>query len=211
MKPPTSREHWDAVYSSRTAQDVSWYSPDYATSLRLLAGAPGSVLDIGAGAGRLVDLLLDEGRTDVTLLDTSTAALDAVRDRLLPTGPTTRRDGHLVDFIGADITSWQPARTYDAWHDRAVLHFLRQPADQQQYARTAARAVRPGGRAVIGVFSSDGPKTCSGLEVQRYDAEDLDGLFGPCGFTLEHAETHTHVTPWETEQSFTWVRLVRTR
>lgn len=105
MKPPTSREHWDAVYSSRTAQDVTWHSPDYATSLRLLAGAPGSVLHIGAGVGRLVDLLLDGGRTDVTLLDTSTAALDAVRDRLLPNGPATRRDGHLIDSIGADITS----------------------------------------------------------------------------------------------------------
>lgn len=64
---------------------------------------------------------------------------------------------------------------------------------------------------MIGVFSPDGPTTCSGLQVERYDAKDLNDLFSPCGFTLEHAETRTHVTPWKTEQSFTWVRLVRRR
>lgn len=40
------------------ADEVSWHSADYATSLRLPAGAPGSVVDIGADVGRLIDLRL---------------------------------------------------------------------------------------------------------------------------------------------------------
>ena len=33
--------------------------------------------------------------------------------------------------------------------------------------------MRPGGHAVIGTFAPDGPEKCSGLPVERYDAEKL--------------------------------------
>ncbi len=195
--------HWDAVYRDKTADSVSWYQPTPEISLHLLAASPGeSVIDVGAGASTLVDRLLDAGVADLTVLDVSAEAIEVVRRRM----GSAASD---VSFVCADVGSWQPARTYDAWHDRAVLHFLTDTEDRARYVRTAGAAVRPGGRAVLGVFAEDGPEQCSGLPTNRSSAADLATLFAS-QFDLEHAEREQHVTPWGSEQTFTWVRLRRT-
>ncbi|MGB8650595.1 MAG: hypothetical protein WCD35_08025, partial [Mycobacteriales bacterium] len=99
-------------------------------------------------------------------------------------------------------------RRYDVWHDRAVLHFLVEPADRARYVATATRAVAAGGALVLGTFAVDGPTQCSGLPTARYDAAALAAVFAP-GFTLTHAEREEHVTPGGAVQPFTWVVLTR--
>ena len=135
----------------------------------------------------------------MTLLDVSGAALTKVRDRL-----GGRADG--VTFVAADVRSWQPDRTYDAWHDRAVFHFLVEPADSDRYVAMATQTVTPGGVAVLATFAADGPTECSGLPTTRYDADELVRAFGPA-FALEHAEHEEHTTPFGTIQPFSWVVL----
>ena len=149
----------------------------------------------------LVDHLLAGGRTDVTLLDISVAALEVTHARL---GQNTSR----VAFVIADVLDWEPDRTFDCWHDRAVFHFLTAAAQQQAYVRTASRLVAPGGAVVLGAFAADGPTECSGLATARQEPEDLRRLFG-ASFTLEHAEHAIHQTPWKTQQNFSWVVLRR--
>jgi ubiquinone/menaquinone biosynthesis C-methylase UbiE len=161
----------------------------------------GSVIDVGAGASTLADTLVDSGWTDVTVLDVSRTALAVVRERL---GERQRS----VSFVVADVLSWQPGRTFDAWHDRAVFHFLIRPDQREKYVATASRAVRPGGVLVLGTFAADGPTQCSGLPTARYDADALAAAFAP-GFTLEHSEREEHVTPGGAVQPFTWVVLRR--
>jgi len=175
-----------------------------ATSVRLLgdwASPTGSVIDVGAGASTLVDLLLDAGRGDVSVLDISEAALMKVRDRL------GGRSG-AVTFVAADVRSWQPDRTCDAWHDRAVFHFLVDPADRDRYVAMVTRALAPGGVVVLATFAADGPTQCSGLPTGRYDPADLVRAFGP-GFELLHAEREEHATPPGAIQPFSWVVLRR--
>ncbi|MFC5177179.1 class I SAM-dependent methyltransferase [Nocardioides taihuensis] len=193
--------HWEDVYSSKGVDEVSWFQRDPEVSLRLVAGAPGSVVDVGAGASVLVDRLLEAGRTDVTLLDLSPAALTVTRERL---GPAA--DG--VTFVAADVVGWDPDRTFDCWHDRAVFHFLTDPARQAAYVATAGRLVAPRGAVVLGTFAADGPTQCSGLPTARHEPADLATLFAH-DFDLEHAERETHRTPWGAEQHFTWVVLRR--
>lgn len=193
--------HWEGVYGSKQADEVSWFQRDPEVSLRLLAGVAGSVVDVGAGASVLVDRLLAAGRTDVTLLDLSGAALAVTRDRL---GDAAGG----VTFVAADVVGWDPGRTFDAWHDRAVFHFLTDPGRQAAYVATAARLVAPGGAVVLGTFAADGPTQCSGLPTARHEPDDLAVLFAD-GFDLEHAEHETHRTPWDAEQRFTWVVLRR--
>jgi trans-aconitate methyltransferase len=196
--------HWDDVYGTKAADQVSWYQARPTTSLRLLTEAvprPASVIDIGAGASTLADELLAAGITDVTVLDVSAAALDAVRRRLAGPGPG-------LSFVLADVARWRPSRTWDAWHDRAVFHFLTDPADRAAYAGAAAEAVAPGGIAVVAAFAPDGPDSCSGLPVVRWDAEGLAAELGPA-FALEHAEREVHRTPWGSDQPFTWTVLRR--
>jgi hypothetical protein len=103
---------------------------------------------------------------------------------------------------------WQPTHRFRAWHDRATLHFLGNPAEQAAHVRAAAAAVEPGGRVVIGTFGLDGPDSCSGLPVTRYAAADVAALFAR-DFALEHTTDEIHRTPSGTEQHVVWVVMTR--
>ena len=194
--------HWDSVYETKVGNGVSWFQAEPSISLRLLerwASPARSVIDIGAGASTLADVLLDVGWLDVTVLDISEEALKNVRHRLGERAEATT-------FISADIRSWVPNNIYDAWHDRAVFHFLVEQADRDRYVALATQAIRPGGVMVLATFAADGPTACSGLPTRRYDTDELVRIFGPA-FALEHAEREEHTTPFGTIQPFSWVVL----
>jgi SAM-dependent methyltransferase len=194
-----SRTHWNQVYSTKKPSDVSWYQPTPATSLgfiRRLAEPSARIIDVGGGASHLVDALLDLGYPRPAVLDVSASALDHAKMRLGP-------QASLVDWVEGDVTKDLPLAEIDVWHDRAVLHFLTDAADQRAYARLAARTVKPRGHAVIGTFALDGPERCSGLPVRRHDGRSVSSLLGPDFEMLEeHGEVHR--TPADTEQRFCW-------
>ena len=195
----TRAPHWDEVYRTRDLESVSWFQDNPATSLRLVESTPGSVIDVGAGTSTFVDDLLDAGRTDVTVLDVSEAALTLTRRRL-----GDAADG--VTFEVADVVDWSPGRQFDVWHDRATFHFLTDPAPRRRYVDLVNDAVATHGILVLGTFAEDGPSTCLGLPTARYSADDLAGLFS-AHFTLEGQESETHPTPSGATQAFTWVTL----
>jgi 2-polyprenyl-3-methyl-5-hydroxy-6-metoxy-1,4-benzoquinol methylase len=197
-------EHWDGVFEAKSPDRASWFQAEPVTSVRLLnrwASPEGSLIDVGAGASTLVESMLDLGWSDMTLLDISQAALKMVENRL-------GGRSNAVNFVAADVRSWQPSRTFGAWHDRAVFHFLVEPAERDHYVAIAGQAVEPGGVAVMATFAADGPTECSGLPTSRYDIEELGRIFDPL-FELEHAERESHSTPFGTMQPFTWVVLRR--
>jgi len=200
-----SAEHWDEVYATRGVDQVNWFEPDPATSLRLVeAAAPersAAIVDVGAGASSLVDRLIDAGYVDVTLLDVSRRALETVRTRL-----GDRATG--VTFVADDVLDWVPERVFDVWHDRVAFHFLIDEVDRARYVERAAATVRPGGTLIVATFAADGPTNCSGLPVHRHEAADLARTFSPA-FVLEAAEREEHVTPADLVQPFTWAVLHR--
>ena len=149
----------------------------------------------------LVDHLLDEGYLDVTVLDIAKAALDLSRRRL-----GARADQ--VRWQVADVTDYLPDRSYDLWHDRAVLHFLTDPEQRAAYRAALEQALLPGGHLVVGTFAMDGPKKCSGLEIVQYDAAKLLDLLGP-EFVLREEQKEVHVTPAGAIQQFAWFALQR--
>lgn len=197
-------QHWDTAYTEKGVT-VSWHQEEASTSLALIAAVadPGaSVIDIGGGASPLVDGLLDRGHRDITVLDLSQVALDAARDRLGTRGAS-------VAWRVGDLLAWEPDRTYEVWHDRAVLHFLVDDADRARYAELAARAVAPGGHAIVGTFAPDGPEQCSGLPVRRHSADDLTALLA-AGFEPVRTEREEHRTPSGNIQPFSWLVARRT-
>ena len=198
MNDVSRQSHWEKVYATKGESEVSWFQETPVTSLELirLAGAirTSGIIDIGGGASRLADGLVSQGFGDVTVLDLSAAALAAARSRM---GDNANR----VTWIAADVTSWEPSRTYDVWHDRAAFHFLTDPKDQAAYVARLRRALRPGGHAIIGTFALDGPERCSGLAVSRHDAGSLAATLGG-GFELIDTRRHEHITPWGTSQRF---------
>lgn len=205
MTPGGDRAHWNRAYEGQDDAALSWYQAEPQPSLDLIVGdGPGreaSILDIGGGASRLTDALLDAGYRDLSVLDISDAALSVTRQRL---GDRASR----VAFIAADITAWTSPRRWDVWHDRAVLHFLTSEADQAAYRRALMAATAAGSIAVIGSFAPDGPERCSGLPVQRWSAGTLARFLAP-EFRLLVRRRHRHETPKGAAQSFEFAVLVR--
>ncbi len=147
--------HWQNVYETKGERDVSWFQANPTISLDLIHATKvsfeASIIDIGGGTSRLVDALLGEGFTSITVLDVSEKALATSRKRL---GSLAER----VEWIVADVSTWRPEHTYDVWHDRAAFHFLTDANDRIAYAECVHKAVRPGGHLIIGTFAPDGPE-----------------------------------------------------
>ena len=196
--------HWDTVYCTKGESEVSWFQANPAVSLDLIAATgvkPGaSIVDVGGGAARLADALVDRG-FKVTVLDLSDKALMAAQARL---GARSSQ----VCWVVADVTQWQPSQTFDVWHDRAALHFLIDPKDRAAYAERVARAVQPGGHVIIGTFAPDGPERCSGLPVVRHDAASLGKLLGSSFEPIE-SRRDDHHTPSGVTQRFQFSRFRR--
>jgi SAM-dependent methyltransferase len=194
--------HWQRLYETRSADEVSWYEPVPERSLELIRATgitlQAPILDVGGGASLLVDHLLASGYTDISVLDLAPAALEQARARL---GPAAAR----VTWIVADITSFVPERRYMLWHDRAVLHFLLRPEEQRRYLAALRKGLAPHGHLVLATFGPEGPERCSGLAVQRYSAAALEVLLGP-GFQLRSSRIEQHRTPGGETQEFlyTW-------
>ncbi|MCS6825573.1 MAG: class I SAM-dependent methyltransferase [Caldilinea sp.] len=194
-----AKTYWEQLYARKAPTQVSWYQEHAQLSLVLIrrAGVQKSdpIIDVGGGTSTLVDDLLAAGFQQITVLDIAAKALELARERL---GERAAQ----VTWIEADVTQTTlPARAYALWHDRAVFHFLTQPADRRRYIENARRAVRSGGSLILATFAQDGPERCSGLEVMRYSAERLQQEF--CiDFEPVESLPERHRTPFGTEQKF---------
>jgi len=200
-----SKQHWDEVYALKAEDAVSWFQPRPETSLALIAAADlerhDPIVDVGGGASRLVDHLLADGHTDITVLDVAAAALEKSRARL-------GRAADEVHWVVADITRWWPERRYRLWHDRAVFHFLTQEADRAAYRRALEAGLASGGHAILASFALDGPERCSGLPVQRYSPHTLAAELG-AGFNLLEQHQEEHTTPAGRVQRFQYSVFAR--
>ncbi|MEX3009381.1 trans-aconitate 2-methyltransferase [Hoeflea sp. TYP-13] len=200
--------HWEAAYANTPAEDVSWFQSSPQCSLSLIRhtglGRDEPIVDVGGGASTLIDHLLDDGFGDLTVVDVASTGLEQSRRRL------GKKRAAGVEWVVADVTTWQPMRRYRLWHDRAVLHFLTDPADQARYVKTLKKAVEPGGWAIISGFAPGGPRRCSGLDIVQHDETSLGKLLG-AEFKLLEKRDETHLTPSGKEQAFRFCLFQRER
>ena len=199
------KAHWEKVYGEKGEQETSWFQPRPEISLALIEVSDepleASLIDVGGGASRLVDLLLARGWSNLSVLDISATALRTVQRRL---GAKAKE----VRWLEADLLEGVPGGPYRIWHDRAVFHFLTQPADRQRYLLALERSLAPGGTCIIAAFSPEGPERCSGLPVQRYSPAQLAETLG-AGFELLDIREEQHRTPAGKVQSFVYCRFRR--
>lgn len=196
-----SKSHWEAVYSTKSPDSVSWFQEHAEESIRFIAttglGDSAAIIDVGGGASKPVDDLLAAGYSDISVLDLSAAAMATARQRL---GAMAGE----VTWIEGDITKVDlPTARFDIWHDRAVFHFLTDATSRQHYVEQVVRAVRPGGHVIVATFAEDGPEQCSGLPVMRYRADELHSEFG-AGIKLLAHRKEEHRTPIGQAQQFVY-------
>lgn len=194
----SSKSHWEKIYSTKKSSEVSWTQSVPETSLNFLRSfnlsKDASIIDIGGGESKLVDFLLNEGFTDITVLDISETALTHAKERL---GSRASQ----VQWVISDVTEFRPTRKYHVWHDRATFHFMTNESQIAKYVALAADSITSNGFMTIGTFSEAGPTKCSGLEIKQYSEQTLQSVLTTF-FKKLKCITEDHLTPFQTLQNF---------
>jgi ubiquinone/menaquinone biosynthesis C-methylase UbiE len=192
------KKHWETIYQTKELKDVSWFQPTPETSLSFLKQfnipTTAKIIDIGGGDSFLVDNLLDLGYQDITVLDISAIAINKAKQRL-----GDRADK--VKWIVADAATFRPTEKYDFWHDRAAFHFLTQEQEIESYLDTVQKSIQPTGVLIIGTFSEQGPKKCSGIEIKQYSETTMTDRLTKF-FEKIRCITVDHKTPSDKIQNF---------
>jgi len=194
----TPKEHWEKIYSTKTSNEVSWTQEIPVTSLDFIhtfnLSKDAAIIDVGGGESRLVDFLLDEGFTNITVLDISEQALMKTQARL-------GKQAVKVKWIVSDVTEFRPIQKFDVWHDRATFHFLTTKEQIEKYVELASLSVHANGFMAIGTFSENGPTKCSGLNIKQYSETELEKTL-TYHFRKIKCISEDHVTPFHTIQNF---------
>lgn len=202
-----TKQHWENVFSTKAENEVSWFQLYPKTSVEFfeLFNLPldANIIDIGAGDSHLVDVFLDKGYKNIYVLDISANALERAKKRL---GEKANR----VHWIVSDVVDFVPPVKFDFWHDRAAFHFLTTEESISKYVQIAENGINTEGYLVLGTFSEQGPKKCSGLEIKQYSETDMSNRFEG-KFERIKCITEEHQTPFNTTQNFLFCSFKRKR
>lgn len=198
------KEHWENIYNTRNLTEVSWYqkkpevSLDFIHSFNLPENA--AIIDIGGGDSNLVDYLLGEGFSNISVLDISKTALEHAKKRI---GNKAKN----VKWIQADAADFHPGEKYLLWHDRATFHFLTEESQIKSYIKTLEASVVSGGYVILATFSEKGPEKCSGKKIKQYSKEEMKVLLSDKFINLD-CRNIDHTTPSGAVQNFTFCSFI---
>jgi len=199
------KKHWENIYQTKALHEVSWFQSTPETSLeffrQLNIATTAKVIDIGGGDSFLVDHLIELGYHNISVLDISSAAIERAKQRL---GDKARK----VKWIVAESAALVPKGHYDFWHDRAAFHYLTEEQEISSYLEIARKHINPGGTMVIGTFSEQGPKKCSGIAIKQYSETTLTNRFQSFFEKIKCIEVE-HQTPFNTIQNFVFCSFKR--
>ena len=199
-----TKEHWETIYQTKQPNEVSWNQEVPAVSLEFIhkfsIPKTAKIIDIGGGDSKLVDFLLAEGYSNVSVLDISESAILRAQERL-------GKDANKVKWIVCDILDFRPKEKYDVWHDRAAFHFQTDTAQIEKYLQIVKKSVD--GLVIVGTFSVDGPFKCSGLEIKQYDEMGMKEKFETSGFQNLACKREDHITPSGAVQNFVFCSFMR--
>jgi SAM-dependent methyltransferase len=189
------RSHWNKTYEKTEVEKLGWYEDIPEQSLQLIEKCnldkKARILNAGSGASTLIDTLLQLGYNNIIANDISENALNKLKTRLGEAGSSK------VEFIVDDLlnpSNLSRIEKVDLWHDRAVLHFFTDIADQNAYFNLLNNLVKPKGFAIIATFNLNGATKCSGLDVYRYDKAMIAEKIGN-SFKLIDSFDYTYTMP----------------
>ncbi|MDB2562300.1 class I SAM-dependent methyltransferase [Sulfurimonas sp.] len=194
------KNHWENIYKTKDVTQVFWYQSSPYKSVELIKeylNIDSKVIDIGCGTSYLVDTLLEEGYSNISVLDISRNSLEILKNRI---------KSSKINFICSDILDFKSNEKFDIWHDRAVFHFLQNKEDKTKYFEILSDSLKDGGVCILSTFRVDGDVSCAGLDVVQYDAKIIQNIL-PKSLKLVSYEDYTHITPKDTEQKYIYFVL----
>ena len=199
-----AKSHWEDIYKKKMPNEVSWTqeipqtSIDFIKSFDLPKNA--EIIDVGGGESKFVDYLLSKGYENITVLDISKNAIEKAKTRI---GVNSDK----VKWVVSDINEFIPNNKFDFWHDRAVFHFLTNQESILKYSKMVSSYAR---NFVVGTFSTEGPKKCSGLDICQYDEISITKTFETPNFKKVESKRVNHETPFGTIQNFIFCSFTAT-
>lgn len=201
----TIKQHWENIYQTKAEDEVSWFQPYPKTSMEFvdLFDLPldAAIIDIGGGDSHFVDALLEKGYRNIWILDISAHAIERAKQRL-------GKRAAAVHWVVSDVLEFDPPLLFDFWHDRAAFHFLTSENNMHQYVALAEKAIKKDGYLILGTFSENGPKKCSGLEIRQYSEASMSARF-EVAFDRVKCIREDHATPFNTLQNFLFCSFKR--
>ena len=192
------QQHWEKIYGTKDENEVSWFQPYPKTSMEFVElfhlPLDANIIDIGGVDSHFVDALLEKGYKNIWVLDISAKALEKAKQRL-------GEQASKVHWIVSDVTDFNPPVLFDFWHDRAAFHFLTTENKIYKYVSIAENAIVDNGFLILGTFSDQGPKECSGLKIMQYSEVSMSARF-EVSFERIKCVTENHITPFKTVQNF---------
>ncbi len=203
------KEHWNKVYSKSEISTLGWHEESPKPSFDMIQKCDlkkdAFILDVGSGATTLVEKLLRECYNNVVATDISKVALTIAQKNL------KKEEAKLVKWIVDDITDPKyltEIGNIDLWHDRTVLHFLTEEKQREGYLKTLNQLIKIGGYVIIAVFSLEGAKKCSGLDVVNYDHKMIAQFLGSEFELIEHFP-YLYIQPSGGERPYTYTLFRR--
>ena len=192
------KQHWEDFFQHKAEDKKSWFQSYPSASIAFIEALhlpkDAEIIDVGGGDSRLVDALLKQEYTNITVLDISSTAIENVKRRL-------GKSGDKIKWVVSDILDYRSGLQFDLWHDRAAFHFLTVEEEIKKYIRVSENSIASGGFLILGTFSEKGPQKCSGLEIKQYSQASMALRFENKFERIKCIE-EPHVTPTKNIQNF---------
>lgn len=204
------KDHWNEIYNSKETENLGWYEKTPFHCLELFEKCDlyqtDPIIDIGCGTSSFIDKLLDRGFSNLIGLDISKIALETLKQRM---GERAVQVKWVIDDVTMprEVTN---LRDVALWHDRAVLHFLLEDQQQQNYLQTLKTVLRENGFVIISIFNLSGVRECSGLETKNYSEKTLSE-FLTNDFELKESFNYVYQTPWGKPRPYIYTLFQRIR
>lgn len=204
------RDHWNKKYTDSPITELGWYESGPIPSIQLIESCAvpkhSIIIDIGSGASTLIANLLELGYQNLYAVDISDVALEKAKALLI------KEQADQVHWLVEDITNPSTVlqiQNVAVWHDRAVFHFLTEEQHRHTYHSLLQKMLMPGGFVIMAAFTMNGATKCSGLPVQRYDAESLSKFLGK-GFKLIESLDYSYQMPSGDMRPYVYTRFQKT-
>jgi len=99
-----------------------------------------------------------------------------------------------VNFISGDILKYEFNKTFDIWHDRAVMHFFLKEEEYEKYFYQVNKYLNKDGFFILSTFSKSNLNKCTGLKIKRWNEEEVLSHLGR-SFRLIKAYDFKYIMP----------------
>jgi hypothetical protein len=189
-------EHWNSIFNKTDDNKLGWWENETSQTLKFIENininSSTNIFLAGAGTSVLVDELIKKD-CNLVLNDISFVALEKLKSRL--------RDNLKLDFFQYDLSKPFIKDSIDLWIDRAVLHFLLEEKDIENYFENLNKNTKKDSLVFFAEFKKGGAKSCASLEIKQYDVHELSKRLGK-KFELILSEDYDFINPFGNKKEY---------